>query len=925
MHNIHANLRCFSLVLGLLLGVSLSSPNCFLHAQETEKTEAQSELEDQREEDDVAFDEESSEDEEDGDEEEGHFGELMWVRRELEHELEVLADKTALTKKRIEKIDQFIAVAKRAGELEEQIADAEEAGNERLVEQLAEEFEKVEAEIGIREEMLELEYELVEVTESLEEAEREEEIDRVEILETLVDGLRTIGELSEEILPLELSGDEAAKEPLEVRKALVFTNQVEKPFRALQVLEQLWEAEEEEDDDRIAELESKFSELRRDIEHFREHGTEATDQAESEKQTQPKPTIQPIVVNDETLSRYAGLDLHKEVAPLLERYCFDCHSNDESSGELNFEKLLAISPIVKSREQWVNVIEQSKNHVMPPEDADQPTQQEREKIVLALHNAVYDFDYSGIDDPGFESARRLTHREYSNTVRDLFGIKIDVVDRFPDDLTATSGFDNSANSLFIQPLLMERYIGIAEHVVDSALPATGSRTPEQQGAFDRLFIAMPPASAKANNVRKAAEAIMRQFLLRAYRRPATKVEVDRFANQITKTVAAGESFTTAVKATVQTVLITPSFLLRTESIRSAEPDSYEVNDWELANRLSYFLWASMPDDELFALAKQKRLREPNMLSSQVQRMIADEKASSLGTVFTAQWLGSQHLGVRTRLDPIDNPWCTETLMTAMRDETSLFFNSLVRENRPITELVDADYTFLNEELAKLYRIRGVEGEHMRRVSLKTKQRGGIFGQGSLLAVTSFPGRTSPVVRGKWILDTVLGTPPPPPPPNVSELSEEIEGKRRLSFREKLELHREKPNCYACHSQMDPLGFSLENFDWFGRYRTRRGRGRIDSTGKLPNGTEFTGLAGLKQVVVEQRKDDLTRQLTQKLLSYALGRQLEYYDEPAIRTILKAASDDDARMQKLIHEIVKSYPFQYKKNRSVSVAANSTQR
>ena len=207
--------------------------------------------------------------------------------------------------------------------------------------------------------------------------------------------------------------------------------------------------------------------------------------------------------------------------------------------------------------------------------------------------------------------------------------------------------------------------------------------------------------------------------------------------------------------------------------------------------------------------------------------------------------------------------------------------------------------------------------------LALRRRGGILGHGSLLAVTSFPYRTSPVVRGKWVLDTVLGTPPPPPPPNVSEFSEEVEENERLSIRQKLELHRKSPNCYACHSQMDPLGLSLENFDWFGRWRERYGRrNKIDNQGMLPNGTEFSGLSGLKKVVVEQRFDDLVRQVTVKMLSYALGRQLEYYDEPSIRKIVARVGEEDYRFRALVHHIVASYPFQYKKNRSELAAQNT---
>jgi hypothetical protein len=252
-------------------------------------------------------------------------------------------------------------------------------------------------------------------------------------------------------------------------------------------------------------------------------------------------------------------------------------------------------------------------------------------------------------------------------------------------------------------------------------------------------------------------------------------------------------------------------------------------------------------------------------------------------------------------------------MESLKAETAMFFHSLIINDEPISRLIDADYTFLNEEVAAHYKIDGVKGSHMRRVSLDDPDRGGIFGQGSLLAITSFPGRTSPVVRGKWILSDVLGTPPPPPPPNVSDFSEEIEDNDLLSPRQKLQMHRRNSNCYSCHSQIDPLGFSLESFDWFGRSRTHS-RGRpIDARGKLPNGTEFSGPAGLKKVIIEQRMPDLVRQLTQKMLSYALGRQLEYFDEPAIRGIIDATQKDGYRLRTMIHAIVESYPFQYKKN------------
>jgi hypothetical protein len=295
-------------------------------------------------------------------------------------------------------------------------------------------------------------------------------------------------------------------------------------------------------------------------------------------------------------------------------------------------------------------------------------------------------------------------------------------------------------------------------------------------------------------------------------------------------------------------------------------------------------------------------------------MLADPKAGTLGSVFAAQWLGFDALGVRVRLDPIDNPWCTDTLMAAMKKESAMVFTALIRENRPLTKLIDSKNTFVNEELAKFYKLKGVEGTAMRRVSHTDKRRYGLFGQASVLAVTSSPHRTSPIRRGEWILNSLLGTPPPPPPPDAGELDEEIEENRKLTFRQKLEMHSKDPRCNSCHREIDPLGFALENFDWFGRWRTKS-RGRtIDAKGKLPSGTEFEGPVGLREVILAEKLDDLARQVIRKMLSYGLGRQLEYYDEPAVRKILATFKKDGYRMQTLVREVVTSYPFQFRKNR-----------
>ncbi|MEM6690491.1 MAG: DUF1592 domain-containing protein, partial [Planctomycetota bacterium] len=343
-----------------------------------------------------------------------------------------------------------------------------------------------------------------------------------------------------------------------------------------------------------------------------------------------------------------------------------------------------------------------------------------------------------------------------------------------------------------------------------------------------------------------------------------------------------------------------------------DTEEFRISDWDLASRLSYFLWGSMPDDQLFRVANSGMLHRPEVLRLEVNRMLQHPRAKSLGSQFAAQWLGSQHLGTRVRLDPIDNPWCTDSLMSAMRDETALFVHSLIVDNEPIDHLLSAQYTFLNEELADHYGIDNVRGQTMRRVELEGYRRGGILGHGSILATTSFPGRTSPVVRGKWVLERLLGTPPPPPPPDVSELADEILENERLTIRQKLARHRESAKCNSCHQQMDPIGLALERYDWFGRYRRRYENGRIDDRGTLPNGTNFSGLSGLNRVLIAERSADLVRQVTQKMLSYALGRQLEYYDEQTVRKIIESLGPKEYRFQDLVHEIVQSYPFQYKR-------------
>ena len=415
---------------------------------------------------------------------------------------------------------------------------------------------------------------------------------------------------------------------------------------------------------------------------------------------------------------------------------------------------------------------------MPPPEAPQPSDETRAEMLTLLRQDIEEFDFSVLDNPGFELMRRLTHTEYDNTVRDLFGVELNVTERFPTELIGNSGFENSSNTLFLQSSLMERYIGAAQTIVDLALPS--EPTTDAHFLTRELIYVMTPDANMSEEA--ASTAVFESFLNKAYRRPVTDKELSNAEEQFLAARTSGLSYEGSIKQVIQSVLISPKFLLRVE-VGSEGADSYRVNDYELASRLSYFLWATMPDQELFDLAAEDKLSDPEVIQQQLSRMLADEKANTLGDLFAAQWLGFHNVGTRIWLDPIDNPWCTDTLMNAMRDETSMFFMSLLRDDLPIRTLIDADFTFVNEELAStLYGMDYIRGDHMRRVPIYNPNRGGVLGHASILALTSNYKTTSPGKRGVYVLDTILGTPPPEPPPNVGILSQELQEMEEMSFR-----------------------------------------------------------------------------------------------------------------------------------------------
>jgi hypothetical protein len=579
-------------------------------------------------------------------------------------------------------------------------------------------------------------------------------------------------------------------------------------------------------------------------------------------------------------------DFEKEIHPILENYCFDCHDSASAKGDIDLESALAQTPLVRNRLLWENVAERVKMVDMPPKKKAQPSDPDRLKLRAWLAAEIGGFDYRTVRNPGYVPARRLTREEYNRTIHDLVGLDLRPADDFPMDFSGTSGFSNSANTLFLQTAHLDRYFTAAEGVIDEV------RT--DVNAWGNL----------AGKPEDASETITR-FMRRAYRRLPTEAEIKEVTQRYEASLAERRSQPDALADAFKTILVSPNFLLRVEQSANIAKDQ-AIGDFDLATRLSYFLWASTPDEELLAAAGE--LFDLEKRQAQVKRMLADPRSLSLGEIFAAEWLGTDDVGPRIRKDPIDNPWCTETLMTAMRAETAHFFHSLVRDNAPVSRLIDSDYTFVNAELARFYHISGVEGTAMRKVDLETRQRGGILGHASVLATTSFPDRTSPVVRGKWILDTLLGTPPPPPPPDVPEIDVEGRGSRgATTLRKKLEAHRESARCAGCHSQIDPLGFALESYAEFGQWR-----GNVDDRGTLPSGAKFRGPAGLKLALIDERIDDLGSQAIRKMLAYALGRQLEFYDEATVKEIAAELKPTGYRFGDLVLAITESYPFSMKR-------------
>jgi len=426
---------------------------------------------------------------------------------------------------------------------------------------------------------------------------------------------------------------------------------------------------------------------------------------------------------------------------------------------------------------------------------------------------------------------------------------------------------------------------------------------------ERIFTCRP---ASAADEQSCASTILTALAHRAFRRPVTQADVKPLLAFYASGRQEGD-FDHGIEKALRALLVSPDFLFRVEhDPKNAAPGTvYRISDVELASRLSFFLWSSVPDDQLLAVAEQGKLKDAATLNAQVRRMLADSKSDALVHNFAGQWLSLRNLAV-SKPDPDLFPEYDDSLERAFGEETEMFFAHVLREDRSALELLDANYSFLNQRLAEHYKVPNVYGSQFRPVTFTDPNRGGLLGQGSVLTVTSYPNRTSVVQRGKWVLETLLGTPPPPPPPDIPDLKPEGKDGKQLTAREQMQQHRANPVCASCHARMDPIGFALENFDGVGRWRAKDAGSPIDASGVLPDGTKFVGPAELKKALAGPHADEFLNTFTEKLLTYALGRGVEYYDEPAVRSITREAARDNYKLSALVTAIVNSTPFQMRR-------------
>ena len=603
---------------------------------------------------------------------------------------------------------------------------------------------------------------------------------------------------------------------------------------------------------------------------------------------------------DEAALRADAKRTFKEhVEPFVKTYCTKCHGGGRAKANVNLEVDLKDPGRGTAFLHWKKAVANVRVHDMPPEDAaKKPTEEER----LQFIEWIGKLKHLSPRSPGPFVMRRLSKVEYANTLHDLYGVNPSVADRLPEEVVG-EGYLNS-----ISPLHSELFLEIANEVVGQVIAPEGKPPTAVQ---TRLLGKKPPRRA---DLRNAAREVARSLARNAYRRPPTEAELNVLVDIFDLGRGTGLDYTASLGLMLKAVLVSPQFLFIAPA-GEAQPDEpiARLDSHHLAARLSYLLWSAPPDAELSALADKGELHKPATLRAQTQRLLLHPRARALFDGFGAQWLRVNDLG-RQVFDPTLFPQMTPALRESMLDEARLFFEDIVSKNHRAIRLVDSDYTFLNQPLAELYGLgSSVKGPRMRRVKLENPNRGGILGMSATLAATSFPTRTSPVRRGVWVLEQILGEHVPPPPPDIPALdTQESKGVQGLTLRQRTELHTKNPVCANCHRTLDPIGFGLENFDAIGRWRDRNEAGiAIDSAGRLPAGSAFSNPAELKRLLAA-RESDLARNLTERFMAYALGRPLEGYDEVVIDQLMARIAADGYRVRTILTEVITSYLFTHRR-------------
>ncbi|MCB1232048.1 MAG: DUF1592 domain-containing protein [Verrucomicrobiae bacterium] len=585
----------------------------------------------------------------------------------------------------------------------------------------------------------------------------------------------------------------------------------------------------------------------------------------------------------------------EQVTPFVKNYCSDCHGNKKRKGGVDLIAALKRPGQARYLKHWKLAVSNVKDFDMPPDDEEKlPTDEERRQF----EDWIGKIKYLSPKDPGPFVLRRLTKVEYGNTLRDLYGVDPSVAEDLPDEVFG-AGYLNT-----LSPLQSELYLGIANAVLDQILAPMG----KPPTAVQKRLFEEPPG--KGEDPREAARKVARRLARDAYRRPPTDEEVEVLVGVYDLARENELGYPEALRLLFKAVLVSPQFLFITpaEEIDS-EQEIVPLDDYQMASRLSYLIWSTVPDAALYELAAAGTLHQPEVLKAQVKRLLMDPRSRALFDGFGAQWLGLGDLESKT-FDEAKYPLMTAEMRAAMVEEARLFFEDIVRKNESVVRFVDSDHTFLNGTLAGLYGLDGsITGPEMRRVKLEDPNRGGILGMPAVLATTSFPNRTSPVKRGVWVLEQVLGEHVPPPPANVPPLEKqdqkEVAG---LTLRERTELHVTNATCANCHKVLDPIGFGLENFDAIGRWReVDDSGGAIDASGELPSGERFASPRDLKAIVAG-REEAVARNLVERFLAYALCRPLQGYDEIVVDQLMEAIAKNDYRMQTLVIEVVASYPF-----------------